>query len=51
MELRADLARLSARGKVVALPETGDDLIYRAPHAIVEATRQVVGDIRLGTLR
>jgi pimeloyl-ACP methyl ester carboxylesterase len=51
MELQADLARLSARGKLVALPESGDDLIYRAPHAIVEATRQVVGDIRLGRLR
>jgi len=51
MELQADLARLSTRGKLVALPESGDDLIYRAPHAIAEATRQVVGDIRLRRLR
>jgi len=50
MELQTDLARLSARGKLVALPESGDDLIYRAPHPIAEATRQVVGDIRLGRL-
>jgi hypothetical protein len=51
MELQADLARLSARGKLVALPDSGDELIYRAPHGIVEATRQVVGDIWLGRLR
>ena len=51
MELQSDLARLPARGKLVALPESGDDLIYRAPHAIAEATRQVVGDLRLGGLR
>jgi len=51
MELQADLARLSTRGKLVALPESGDDLIYRAPQAIAEATRQVVGDIRLQRLR
>jgi hypothetical protein len=29
MELETDLARLSAQGKLVALPEKGDDLIYR----------------------
>jgi pimeloyl-ACP methyl ester carboxylesterase len=51
MELQTDLARLSARGKLVALPENGDDLIYRAPHAIAEAARQVVSDIRLGRPR
>ena len=51
MELQSDLARLSARGKLVVVPESGDDLIYRAPHAIAEATRQVVADIRLGSLR
>ena len=49
-ELQTDLARLSARGRLVTLPENGDDLIYRAPHAIAEAARQVVGDIRLGRL-
>jgi len=50
MELQTDLARLSARGKLVVLPESGDDPIYRVPHAIAEATRQVAGDIRLGRL-
>ena len=44
-ELQADLAGLSARGKLVTLPGSGDDLIYRAPQAIAEATRQIVGDI------
>ncbi|HKW96673.1 MAG TPA: alpha/beta hydrolase [Bryobacteraceae bacterium] len=47
-ELQTDLARLSARGKLMALPESGEDLIYRAPHAIAEATRQIVEDIRPG---
>ena len=51
MELQADLARLSTRGKLVTLPESGDDLIYRAPQAIAEVTRRVVGDIRLRRLR
>jgi len=50
MDLQADLARLSARGKLVALPESSDDLIYRAPHAIADAARQVVDGIRLGKL-
>jgi pimeloyl-ACP methyl ester carboxylesterase len=47
MELQTDLARLSARGKLMTLPGSGDDLIYRAQHAITEAARQLVGDIRL----
>jgi pimeloyl-ACP methyl ester carboxylesterase len=50
-ELQTDLARLSARGKLVALPESSDDLIYRAPLAIAEATRQVVDEIRARRLR
>ena len=51
MELQTDLARLSADGKLVALREKGDDLIYRAPHAIAEAIRQVIRDVRLERLR
>jgi pimeloyl-ACP methyl ester carboxylesterase len=46
MELQTELAGLSARGKLVTVAEGGDDLIYRAPDAIIEATRQVVGDVR-----
>ena len=38
MELQTDLARLSARGKLVTLHESREDLIYRAPHAIIDAT-------------
>ena len=51
MELQTDLARLSARGKLVTVHESRDDLIYWAPHAIIEATLQVVRDARLGRLR
>jgi hypothetical protein len=51
MELQTDLARLSARGKLVSLHESRGDLIYWAPHAIIEASLQVVGDVRLGRLR
>jgi pimeloyl-ACP methyl ester carboxylesterase len=47
-ELQSDLARLSGRGKLVEISEAGDDLIYRAPHAIAGAAHQVVADIRLG---
>jgi pimeloyl-ACP methyl ester carboxylesterase len=50
MELQTDLARLSARGKLVTLHESRDELIYWAPHAIVEASLQVVGDVRRGRL-
>ena len=46
-ELQADLARLSARGKLVTLQESGDP-IYGAPHAIIDATLQVIGDVRHG---
>jgi pimeloyl-ACP methyl ester carboxylesterase len=51
VDLQTDLARLSPRGKLVALTESGDDLIYRAPRAIAEATRQVVHDVRGGMPR
>ncbi len=49
MELQAELARLSSQGKLVTVKAGGDDLIYRAPDAIIEATRQVVGDARQPT--
>jgi pimeloyl-ACP methyl ester carboxylesterase len=46
MELQTGLAGLSTRGKLVTVAEGGDDLIYRAPDAIIESIRQVVGDVR-----
>jgi hypothetical protein len=45
-ELQADLARLSARGKQTAVDLSSGDLTWQAPDAIIEATRQVVGDVR-----
>jgi pimeloyl-ACP methyl ester carboxylesterase len=45
-ELQTALARLSARGKLVMVAEGRDDLIYQAPQAIIEATRQVLDDVR-----
>jgi hypothetical protein len=44
-ELQTDLARLSTRGKHVAINENNGDLIF-APDAIVEAARQVIDDVR-----
>jgi hypothetical protein len=46
MELQTELAHLSARGKLVTVDHGGDDLTYRAPKAVIEATRQVVDDVR-----
>jgi hypothetical protein len=47
MELQTDLARLSARGRhVVIRGGSGGDLIYQAPDAVVEAARQVIGEVR-----
>jgi pimeloyl-ACP methyl ester carboxylesterase len=46
MELQTDLARLSARGRQVILNESNGELIYQAPDAVVEAARQVLGDVR-----
>ena len=40
------LAQLSTRGKLVRIDESHEDLIYRAPEAIITATRQVVEDVR-----
>lgn len=47
MEFQTALAHLSTRGKLVTVNESREDLIYRAPQAIVAATRQVVDDVRL----
>jgi hypothetical protein len=44
-ELQNDLARLSTRGKLVMVDKGGDDLIYRAPGAIIEAIREVLGEV------
>ena len=46
MELQADLARLSERGKQVVVRQSNGDLTYQAPDAVVEAVRQVVGEVR-----
>ncbi len=46
MELERDLAALSTSGKSIMLAESGGDLIYRAPEPIIEASREVVSDVR-----
>jgi pimeloyl-ACP methyl ester carboxylesterase len=53
MDLQADLARLSARGKHVVINASNGELIYQAPDAVVEAARQIVTEARqqLGALR
>ena len=48
-ELQTALAQLSTRGKRVTAAEGRDDLIYRAPRDIIEATRQVLDDVRRAT--
>ena len=45
VETQTDLARLSTRGKNIVVDE-GDDLIYQAPDAIIEAVRQVLAEVR-----
>lgn len=45
-DLQADLAHLSTRGKRTVVDQSSGDLIYQAPDAIVEATRQVVEEVR-----
>ena len=42
MDLQSDLARLSTRGKLTVAGESHGDLVYEAPAAIIEATRQMV---------
>jgi pimeloyl-ACP methyl ester carboxylesterase len=46
MELQTELAHLSERGKLVTVDQGRDDLIYGAPDAVIEATRQVLNDVR-----
>jgi hypothetical protein len=46
MELQTDLARLSARGRRAILNESNGELIYQDPDAVVEAARQILGDVR-----
>jgi len=45
VELQNDLAHLSTRGKRVLVSEGSDEMIYQAPDAIVEAVRQVLGNV------
>jgi pimeloyl-ACP methyl ester carboxylesterase len=46
MGLQTELVRLSARGKLVTVAGTCDNLIYRAPEAVTGSIRQVVDDVR-----
>jgi pimeloyl-ACP methyl ester carboxylesterase len=46
MELQTDLAGLSTRGKLVTVDGSGEDLIYGAPGAVIEAAREVLDDVR-----
>ena len=41
-----DLARLSTRGRQIAVGAGASDLLYDAPDAIVEAVRQIVAEVR-----
>ncbi len=45
-ELQGDLARLSSRGRHVALDAHGGDPVYEAPGSIADAVRQVLGEVR-----
>ena len=42
-----DLARLSTRGRQIAVGDGAGDLLYDAPDAIAEAVRQVVAEVRM----
>jgi pimeloyl-ACP methyl ester carboxylesterase len=44
---QSDLARLSTRGRQIAVGEDASDLLYDAPDAIVDAIRQVVAEVRM----
>lgn len=46
MELQTELVRLSARGKLVTVDEGRDNLIYQSPGAVIDATHQVLDDVR-----
>jgi hypothetical protein len=43
---QSNLARLSTRGKQIAVGGGAGDLLYDAPDAIVQAVRQVVAQVR-----
>jgi hypothetical protein len=43
----SDLARLSTRGREIAVGGGASDLLYDAPNAIVDAVRQVVAEARV----
>ncbi len=47
MNAQSDLARLSTRGRQIAVGKDASDLLYDSPDAIVEAVRQVVADVRI----
>jgi pimeloyl-ACP methyl ester carboxylesterase len=44
---QSDLARLSTRGRQIAVGGGASDLLHDAPDAIVEAVRQVVAEVRV----
>jgi hypothetical protein len=44
---QSDLARLSTRGRQIAVGGGASDLLHDAPDAIVEAVRQVVAELRV----
>jgi pimeloyl-ACP methyl ester carboxylesterase len=45
--VQSDLARLSTRGRQIAVGGAASDLLHDAPDAIVEAVRQVVAELRV----
>jgi pimeloyl-ACP methyl ester carboxylesterase len=45
-KVQGELARQSTRGRQIAVGEGASDLLYDAPHAIVEAVRQVIAEVR-----
>ena len=44
---QSDLARLSTRGRQIAVGGGASDLLHDAPDAIIEAVRQVVAEVRM----
>ena len=45
--VQSDLARLSTRGRQIAVAGGASDLLHDAPDAIVEAVRQVLAEVRV----
>ena len=43
---QSELARLSTRGRQIAVGGDASDLLYDAPDAIADAVRQIVGEVR-----